>query len=646
MSKDIKSNIYKNDETINFISERKLFNNDLDNDTIYFNEILLKLDNKNIRLEKINTNDSLFYIFNNKLYLYSNKKHREIINNYQKIINIENTESSAISLCKSVYGGFWVGASKGFYFIDNNLNSILDSRFSGLSFYYRVDALLEKDSILYLGTLNGLYSYNKATDSLIIIELDKEIQTKRIKQIIEVDNKLWFSTKTNGIIIYGDSIKNIRTENGLLSNNINSITSNNDYVWIATDKGVNRISIKTLQIVEEKDINKIIKTEISQVIVLNDKLYFTTGNNLLSYQLNQKEKNIKIPLILTRVAINEKDTSLLNEYNLSYNKNNIQLEFKALTFKDAQNVRYKYLLEGLSEEWNIIDDNKLHFEYLPSGDYTLHLSLDNYIPEKEIIIRFNIQKPFWEKWWFIISSVLLLFLVLSLAMYLFYRQRLIRKEHESNLKEDINKYRQQALNKQLNPHFIFNSLNSIQKYILKNDRMKSSNYLSKFAALMRSNLNNSLSNLITIEKELEALTLYLDLEAMRFDNKFEYKININNQELLKNKIPPMLIQPYVENAIWHGIMHSDKQGEILINFDKQENIILISITDNGVGRRNNQNQNIERKHKSVGTNLTENRIEVINSLYKTEMTLKYIDLKDENQTNSGTKVILSIPIIL
>ena len=224
----------------------------------------------------------------------------------------------------------------------------------------------------------------------------------------------------------------------------------------------------------------------------------------------------------------------------------------------------------------------------------------------------------------------------------------IEKQKQKILEQKATEYNIEALRAQMNPHFIFNSLNSIQNFILKNDDESSSKYLTKFSRLIRMVFENTKNAYIPLERELEALQIYLDLEKLRVNNKFEYEIHIdekiNTDDLL---IPSMLIQPFVENSIWHGFIHLEKKGELSISFTQSKNSVLCEIKDNGIGRekaKNIINNSKRTDHKSSGMNLTEERIKLINSLEDNVVKFDIIDLKNGKGEATGTKVEFYLPL--
>jgi len=207
---------------------------------------------------------------------------------------------------------------------------------------------------------------------------------------------------------------------------------------------------------------------------------------------------------------------------------------------------------------------------------------------------------------------------------------------------------QKNLRQQMNPHFIFNTLNSIQYYMYQHDKISTNNYLTKFSSLIRKTLENSQHTSIPIKDEMDALELYLQLESVRFKDKFDYKINIDDDiDTLLYKIPTMLIQPYVENAICHGLNNKEEKGFLYVDLKLLDQSIECTIEDNGIGRKaaleikKQKNGN----HNSLGTKITESRLSLVNALYGKNMKIDYTDLKDENGDPNGTKVVIHIPII-
>jgi len=227
-------------------------------------------------------------------------------------------------------------------------------------------------------------------------------------------------------------------------------------------------------------------------------------------------------------------------------------------------------------------------------------------------------------------------------------QQLDSEKAKAELQQQATELEMQALRAQMNPHFIFNSLNSINRFILQNDRLQASEYLTKFSRLVRMILQNSAASLITLESELESLELYLNLEAVRFDHHFTYKISSpDDLDIEVLKVPPLIIQPYVENAIWHGLMHKKEKGQLSINAFEENEYLLIKISDNGIGRKQAAllaGKSVT-KHKSMGLEITAHRISVMQHLNIKESPVVINDLVKDDGTAAGTEVMIKIPVV-
>jgi tetratricopeptide (TPR) repeat protein len=244
-------------------------------------------------------------------------------------------------------------------------------------------------------------------------------------------------------------------------------------------------------------------------------------------------------------------------------------------------------------------------------------------------------------------SGFIIFIIL-IGLLLFRGSRLKDKRRISEMNHKISELTQANLRHQMNPHFIFNTLNSIQYYMYQHDKLATNNYLTKFSNLMRRVLDNSQHTSVPLSDELSALNLYLELESIRFKDKFEYKIIIDDEiDPLMHKIPTMLIQPYVENSISHGLIPKEGKGFVNISLELKEDYILCIIEDNGIGREaaKERNNKARRNHNSLGTKITRSRLDLVNELYGTSLDTCYTDLKDENGNPAGTRVEINIPLL-
>jgi tetratricopeptide (TPR) repeat protein len=242
----------------------------------------------------------------------------------------------------------------------------------------------------------------------------------------------------------------------------------------------------------------------------------------------------------------------------------------------------------------------------------------------------------------------LFLLSLAIGILIISRAKINEKHRISDMNHKISEITQANLRQQMNPHFIFNTLNSIQYYMYQHDKLATNNYLTKFSSLMRKVLENSQHTSIPLRDELDALNLYLELEKIRFKDKFEYTIKIDEEiDIILFKVPTMLIQPYVENSICHGLMPREEKGLVKIDLELKKDYISCIIEDNGIGR-DAANGNMMKSginHNSLGTRIVSSRLDLVNTLYGTNLKTVYTDLKNVNGEPEGTRVEIHIPIL-
>lgn len=372
------------------------------------------------------------------------------------------------------------------------------------------------------------------------------------------------------------------------------------------------------------------------------------------YRFNQ----YAAPVVLTSFRVNGEalvaDTNInfLKEIKLDYDQNFISFEAVALNYSHTESNTYAYKMEGLEDKWNYAGTRRYgSYTGLEPGHYTLRIKAannDNVWNNQGIALSIFIAPPFWQTWWFY-ALVALAFMLVTVAIYR-YRLNVIkeREKIKSEFNKKVAEVEMTALRAQMNPHFLFNCLNSINKYVLMNDRDAASEYLSSFAKLIRLILDNSKQDSITLENELEALALYIEMEALRFENLFEYKIDIAEDIMPQDVyVPPLLFQPFVENAIWHGLMHKDGPGLIKVTVQTEINRLIVCIEDNGVGRAKAKEYEAGQtlKRKSHGMQITGERISILNKLNNSDAVVEIIDLVDEHGNATGTSVRITLPLL-
>jgi ligand-binding sensor domain-containing protein len=327
----------------------------------------------------------------------------------------------------------------------------------------------------------------------------------------------------------------------------------------------------------------------------------------------------------------------------------LQFHYLASDLRVGPYIEYRYMLQGLDTTFIYAGKQRMaRYTNLKPGKYTFiaEASADGIHWYQSPPVNLELKKALWEKIWFRTTFVALLLL----GTYLFLRRYISGIQRSAELRRkfenQIAEVRMNLLRSQMNPHFIFNSLNSINHFILSNDRQNASGYLTKFSRLMRLMLDNSRSEWVLLSNELKALELYIQLEAMRLNKSFAYKLyiaeNIDTETLM---LPPMLLQPFIENAIWHGLMHrKDNAGELNIEVSENNERLSIKLKDNGIGRKASallQKKN-QPNRKSHGIKITEERLNMVNEIYKVNATLKINDLWDEKGVCLGTEVMIEM----
>ncbi|MGZ3930027.1 MAG: ligand-binding sensor domain-containing protein [Bacteroidia bacterium] len=405
--------------------------------------------------------------------------------------------------------------------------------------------------------------------------------------------------------------------------------------------------------------------------VFNDKdgtIWFGTINGLSKYNPKNKVKNAVAPVTsisdvtLFNMPISQTefkqavgDWNAITKLVLPYDQNNIGIYFTGINFPNPDAVKYQWKLEGSGNDWSPpVSQNNVNFSNLGPGDYVFKVKAcneDGVWNKEPVTLKFSIRPPFWRSWWFITIIIATLASII-IAFFRWRVNRIRAKAAEDRkklqLEKEVVELEQKALRLQMNPHFIFNALNSIQSQIGTDNEQAARYYLAKFSRLMRQILDNSRNTEITIEEEVGTLENYLLIEKFCNGDRFDYTIRVDDAiEKDYVKIPPMLLQPFIENAIKHGLKNSsDKRGLIEVEFREKNNVLECSVTDNGIGRKKAEELNKGSKetyHKSTALIVTQERLDLLkeNPAVKS---LEIIDLHDENGEASGTKVVVRIPV--
>ena len=373
-----------------------------------------------------------------------------------------------------------------------------------------------------------------------------------------------------------DSIHQINASKGLTSDNVNHILMDGQLMWIATNNGLNKVHFTSYDDVEYEietytTVDGLTDNEVTETALLNGRLWVATRKGLSVFYPDRVGPGSTPPPVYITDISNIEYSFERKDYNLTYAQNSFVISFIGLSYKDPGNLTYAYKMHGVDTGWHSTSNTSVQYTTLPQGAYEFQVKAinhDKYASTEAATVTFSIHPPFWHTWWF----RLLYIYAAAQVIYMVFRFRVNQITKKAEEREKLNKKMAEmeltALRAQMNPHFIFNTMNSIQDYILKNDADAAQNYLSKFANLIRSILDNSQLGVITIEEEVKALGLYLELESLRFEEKIEYSILVDNSiDTTYDRIPVMLIQPYLENAIWHGLRHKKDKKSLAVNFE-------------------------------------------------------------------------------
>ncbi len=511
-------------------------------------------------------------------------------------------------------------------------------------------------TIWYAGT-NGLKYMQGDTEFEITDAVGEKIIGRDL--LLEGRDSVWVATLEQGLylICRNKIIQHYDQTTGLPSNNISKLLQNEWAVWGLTDKGIFRRDKKTGAITIWSKDNTLLPIEnIIDMALFNNRLWITNGEKLLAIALDKQPKKTFPTIAIAGVIISDSSYIIRSEkYELESHQNTIKIKFRGISHFYGANFKYHYRLAGLEKNWNTSSssNNQINYPELAAGDYIFEVKIVTPDGQASEIARlsFYIAKPFYLRWWFLV----LVGLIAGVFVWWQFKLRLSKLEKQNDQKLEQAATQQalrlselKAIKAQLNPHFIFNVLNSIQEYIITNERELASDYLGKFADLMRMYLQHSQKGVITLDEEIEALEIYMDLEAVRFDGALDFSIVVGNDVIEEEvEVPVLLLQPYVENAIRHGLFYRTDNRKLLVEIKLLDsNTLQIKIEDNGIGRAESGriNQQKNPNHQSFATSANNTRLGLINYTRIKPILLQINDLMTEQGEATGTQIVLTIPL--
>jgi len=474
------------------------------------------------------------------------------------------------------------------------------------------------------------------------------------------DNNLWLASYDNEIIQF-----NCTTGKMFLRLPANSMVDGytvtnspiiNNYIWMGMKNGISAFNIKNYSMRQfnySDGLPSAMATTIRRASYYDqydNRFYFGAGIYLISFVPDVSLSPDFLPTSFLELTGNNGNILPVKEstIHLHYSQNDVIVRFNAINFTDPEENRFAYrLVNEADNSWHELNtQNGIALTNLNIGTHyfeTKLFSVNNRWPAQFRSITIIVDPPFWKTAWFI----LIVGLIIAGSLYTIYRFRIKNIRQKVNIDRQLAELEMKGLHAQMNPHFIFNSLNSIKEMILEDERQNASRYLSKFAQLVRTNLEQSKHTFIPVKDCIDHLQQYLEMEKIRFAD-FAYTIDVNDSLATDEIImAPMLIQPFVENAIWHGLQKKQGEKKLIIRFYKAENDLICEIDDNGIGIIESQKNksNLRPAHHSLGIENIQERLTVLNEKYKMNCSLT---IKDKSelpgmQTN-GTLVILRLNI--
>jgi len=504
---------------------------------------------------------------------------------------------------------------------------------------------------MWLGTINDLIYLNRASGGTSVVGKSKGMHKFSVEQMLSVGKDSVMVASNQGVfLIVKDEIKkSITTEEGLSSNKVHTLFLLEGDLWIGTSKGIDRIKNYKgegkFEVISVTGLTGISKCPVTHLGCIGN--YLVAGTDEGVYLFDRKTifyKPFSITPVVKELIVNgtTRVTDFSERIKLSYNENSLDIEFSALNYRNSLFNKYRYRLRNTEKtNWTVTSENHVLLPSLSPGTYEFELQAmnpDGLWSERVSAFVLTVSKPFWQTWWFIILMVL----TGGVAVYLLFLFRISQMQKVGDLTGKLSEAKMQTLGMQLNPHFMFNALHSISKQVAKNDPKATLKVLEQFAKLMRLVFRNSQYPVISLEDELKALNLYIELERVRLGKEFTCNINIDTVNVAECKVPALLLQPFVENAIWHGIEPLEAAGKLDIVFMRVGDTLQIEIIDNGVGRRAARQLKSKEDKRRHSIDIIKERLLLLRTKYNCYTHIEFTDAI-EGKEICGTKVLLIIP---
>ncbi len=566
-----------------------------------------------------------------------------------RLVNFKSLNKLSSLAIKSITGSgpeFLVSAAQGAFLCRGD-----DLRMVKHLWAPRSTCSWQKDSLFYIGTFNGLYRLSPSGQTLFLGNAIPVFKS-RITDIQESpDGVLWIATGGSGIAGYKDNrlLYTLTSRDGLTSNMCRNIVVSGQDIWVGTDKGLNRVHRQDDHFVVTRfsSADGLASDIINTVYVDSSNVYVGTASGLTYFDTRKIAGNSFCKLRITAIQASTHawayDTT---DLVLPRRESSIRVDYVGISYRSGGDITYRYRLLGLDDAWRSTRETNLSYPTLPPGHYELQLTALNKfgVLSNTLQVKFMVEKLLWEKTWFQVCMTIIIAALVWFLVSLRIRALHHKSQEKLNTSHRIAELEQMALKAQMNPHFIFNSLNSIQQYVIDKDFKGVNKFISGFSRLIRLTLELSSKTRISVEEEVNYISTYLELEKSRFENKFNYQVRVyDGVDKTGSHIPPMILQPYIENSIRHGVRNrSDDEGQIIVSFAMKDRDLVCSIEDNGVGRteagRFKSRAPIE--YQSRGMSLTASRVEMINKVHISSILIDIEDMQTSAGLPAGTRVTL------
>jgi ligand-binding sensor domain-containing protein len=575
-----------------------------------------------------------------------------------------------ISGCETKSGELWIGTTfNGIFRFDQNKQTTTNYYYPNeqagniyLKNFIYVLFADSRDRVWYGSTEFGFYDPEKQKFVNLSLGTDfpeAPVKSAIVRSITETpDGHIWLGTVNSGIQVIDPNepfsfISSYMLHNGLAGSLIYDMdVDRNGHVWAVTDKGLSRINPQKGEVEnygQEYGLTHLREISIlsnGHILILANWGFYRFDPETVGLFSNNLQPYLKSFRVFDKPLEINIGSDKKGRISLKPDDKFFSIEYGAINFFDPDQTTFSYLLEGFDQQWTQAGTRKyVSYTNLPGGSYTFRLRASSGSGRhNEIALPLFVGTPFWKTLWFYLLGILI---TLTLILGLFrYRIRQVRKQEEvrAGYNKMISQLEMKALRAQMNPHFLFNSLNSIRYYILKEELDNASEYITKFSKLLRLILRNSRQNMITLAEELETLSIYVEFEQMRFGKSFTFMktmdASVKPEDIL---IQPMTIQPFVENAIWHGLMPKEDDRKLSLSVSLDQNVLNIVIEDNGIGRAQAKalkQDNHMGETKSYGLQITSERFDMLQKIRGRRSGYDITDLTDNEGNAAGTRVTI------